>query len=101
MSLHYGDFEVPRHPKKDGMGLRVVPSGKLKYIGQLDFFDLDGTEGAANNCRKPTIFKRLFLGGTVRLQYAYVIQRNDIKYDPETNEPIELMCTVFPYFSRR
>jgi len=78
------------------MGSRVVPFGKEVYIERSDFFDLDGPEGEANNNKAPKGFKRLLPGGMVRLRYAYVIQCDEIKRDPETNEPIELFCTLFP-----
>ena len=90
------DFEVPRHPKIEEMGKRTVPFGKEIYIERSDFFDLEGPEGEANGGKKPKGFKRLLPGDMVRLRYAYVIQCDEIKRDPETNEPIELLCTLFP-----
>jgi glutaminyl-tRNA synthetase len=90
------DFEVPRHPKNEEMGTRTVPFGKEIYIERSDFFDLEGPEGQANNGRKPKGFKRLLPNDKVRLRYAYVIQCDEVKRDPETNEPIELVCSLFP-----
>lgn len=90
------DFEVPCHPKRDEMGNRVVPFGKDLYIERSDFFDLEGPEGTANNNKIPKGFKRLLPGGMVRLRYAYVIKCDEVKRDPESNEPIELVCTLYP-----
>jgi len=89
------DFEVPRHPKIEEMGDRVVPFGKHVFIERSDFFDTEGPEGAANNNKPPKGFKRLLPGGKVRLKYAYVISCDEIVRDPDTNEPIELKCTVY------
>ena len=90
------DFEVPRHPKIEEMGDRTVPFGKNIYIERSDFFDTDGPEGEANGNRPPKGFKRLLPGGKVRLKYAYVISCDEVVRDPETNEPIELKCTLYP-----
>mmetsp|Transcript_9611 Transcript_9611/g.13611 ORF Transcript_9611/g.13611 Transcript_9611/m.13611 type:complete len:864 (+) Transcript_9611:31-2622(+) len=90
------DFNVPRHPKKLDMGDRVVPFGKTIYIERSDFFDLEGPEGEANAGVKPKGFKRLLPNGNVRLKYAYVISCDEVVRDPETQEPIELLCTLFP-----
>lgn len=90
------DFEVPRHPKIEEMGDRTVPFGKNIYIERSDFFDTEGPEGDANGNRPPKGFKRLLPGGKVRLKYAYVIGCDDVVRDPETKEPIELKCTLYP-----
>jgi len=78
------------------MGDRIVPFGNNLYIERSDFFDLEGPEGVANEGRKPKGFKRLLPNGTVRLKYAYVISCDEVVRDPETNEPIELKCSLFP-----
>ena len=90
------DFGVPRHPKKNELGERTVPFGKNVYIERSDFFDLEGPEGLSNGGRAPKGFKRLLPGGKVRLKYAYVISCDEIVRDPETNEPTELVCTLYP-----
>ncbi len=90
------EFAVPRHPKREELGDRIVPFGKSVYIERSDFFDLVGAEGIANGGRPPKGFKRFLPDGKVRLKYAYVISCDDIIRDPETNEPIELVCTYFP-----
>ena len=78
------------------MGTRTVPFGKELYIERSDFFDLEGPEGQANNGRKPKGFKRLLPNDMVRLRYAYVIECNEVKRDPKTNEPVELVCKYYP-----
>mmetsp|Transcript_13450 Transcript_13450/g.15128 ORF Transcript_13450/g.15128 Transcript_13450/m.15128 type:complete len:873 (-) Transcript_13450:115-2733(-) len=90
------NFEVQRHPKIEEMGTRVIPFGKQVFIERSDFFDVDGPEGEANGGKIPKGFKRLLPGGMVRLRYAYVISCDDVVRDPETNDPIELLCTMFP-----
>jgi glutaminyl-tRNA synthetase len=90
------DFEVPRHPKRSELGERTVPFGKTVYIERSDFFDLEGPEGLSNGGKAPKGFKRLLPGGKVRLKYAYVISCDEVVRDPETNEPTELVCTLYP-----
>jgi len=90
------DFEIPRHPKLEGLGDRIVPFGKHLYIERNDFFDLSGPEGEKNGGKVPKGFKRLLLGDKVRLKFAYVIQCDEVVRDPETQEPVELKCTLFP-----
>mmetsp|Transcript_12097 Transcript_12097/g.14205 ORF Transcript_12097/g.14205 Transcript_12097/m.14205 type:complete len:888 (-) Transcript_12097:153-2816(-) len=90
------DFEAPCHPKLEEMGKRAVPFGKHVYIERSDFFDLDGPEGEANGGKIPKGFKRLLPEGMVRLRYTYVIKCDEVLRDPETNEPTELMCTLYP-----
>uniref|UniRef100_A0A7S2VYJ3 glutamine--tRNA ligase n=2 Tax=Eucampia antarctica TaxID=49252 RepID=A0A7S2VYJ3_9STRA len=90
------DFEIPRHPKILEMGNRAVPFGKRLYIERSDFFDMDGPEGITSGGKIPKGFKRLVDGGKVRLKYAYVINCDEVVRDSETNEPVELMCTLYP-----
>lgn len=90
------EFIVPRHPKIEEMGDRVIPFGKEVYIERDDFFDLKGPEGEANGGKVPTGYKRLLHGDNVRLRYAYVIKCDEVVRDPETKEPVELKCTYLP-----
>lgn len=90
------EFEVPRHPKREELGDRTVPFGKSVFIERSDFFDLEGPEGEANGGRPPRGFKRLLPGGKARLKYAYVISCDEVVRDETTNEPVELLCTVYP-----
>ena len=88
------DFEIPRHPKIPELGSRTVPFGKHLYIDRDDFFDTEGPEGEKG--KPPKGFKRLKPNGMVRLKFAYVIECKEIIRDPETNEPVELMCELYP-----
>ncbi|KAL3913345.1 MAG: hypothetical protein SGILL_006530 [Bacillariaceae sp.] len=90
------DFEVPRHPKIEAMGNRIIPFGKEIFIERTDFFDLEGPEGETNGGKIPKGYKRLLSGKMVRLRYSYVIQCDEIIRDPETKEPLELKCTYLP-----
>ncbi len=78
------------------LGDRTVPFGKSVYIERSDFFDLDGPEGKANGNKIPAGFKRLLAFEKVRLKYAYVIRCDEVLRDATSNEPIELLCTIFP-----
>ena len=89
-------FEVPRHPKIEEMGNRVIPFGKEVFIERSDFFDLDGPEGEENGGKIPKGYKRFLPGKQVRLRYAYVIQCDEIIRDPSTQEPVEIKCTYLP-----
>lgn len=89
------DFVVDRHPKLD-MGTRTIPFSDTVYIERSDFFDLDGPEGQGNGGRPPKGFKRLLPKDRVRLRYAYVIECQEVLRDPESKEPIELICTYLP-----
>jgi len=59
------DFVVPRHPKEDGMGERIIPFGMNLYIEREDLFDTEGPEGKANGGKVPIGFKRLIPGDMV------------------------------------
>jgi methionine--tRNA ligase beta chain len=90
------NLEIARHPKIKERGNRAVPYGKHLFIERADFFDLEGPEGAKNDGKVPKDFKRLLPGEMVRLKFAYVISCNEVIRDPDTQEPVELKCTVYP-----
>jgi glutaminyl-tRNA synthetase len=69
------------HPKNPEMGQRNVPLTKEIYIDQADFRE------SANKK-----YKRLVLGGEVRLRNAYVIKCEDFTQDDQGNIT-ELRCT--------
>ena len=83
---NYPDYKseflhIYNHPQNKGMGTRKVSFSKVLYIEKDDFRE------EANKK-----FKRLDLGGEVRLRGAYVIRCDEvIKDDQET--PIELICS--------
>jgi glutaminyl-tRNA synthetase len=75
---------APNHPQNETMGTRSLPFTREIYIDQADFRE------EAN--RK---YKRLILGGEVRLRYGYVIKCNEAIKD-ELGNIVELRCTYDP-----
>lgn len=76
--------EAPNHPKDDSMGSRKLPFGAVVYIDRADFRE------EANKK-----YKRLVLGGDVRLRNAYVIHADEAVKDSDGNI-IELKCSYLP-----
>ncbi|WP_166840265.1 glutamine--tRNA ligase [Rheinheimera pleomorphica] len=76
--------EAPNHPKDDTMGSRKLPFGPVVYIDRADFRE------EANKK-----YKRLVLGGDVRLRNAYVIHADEVIKDAAGNI-IELKCSYLP-----
>jgi glutaminyl-tRNA synthetase len=74
---------APNHPKED-MGERKLPFGRELYIDRADFRE------EANKK-----YKRLVLGGDVRLRNAYVIHADEVIKN-EQGEVIALNCTYLP-----
>ena len=73
-------FTVGNHPKNDDAGAREVPFSKELYIDAADFAEVP-----------PRKWKRLTLGGAVRLRGGYVITCDEaIKND--AGEVVELLC---------
>ena len=77
-------LSAPNHPQNESMGTRPLPFTKEIYIDQEDFRE------EAN--RK---YKRLVLGGEVRLRYGYVIKCHETIKDEQGNI-VELRCTYDP-----
>ncbi len=77
-------FDAKNHPKKEEMGKRQMPFSKVVYIEREDFME-EPVKG----------FKRLTLGGEVRLQHAYHIICNEVVKD-ENGEIIQLNCEYVP-----
>ena len=75
---------IANHPQKPELGNRDVPFGKVILIERDDFAEIP-----------PPKFKRLVLGGEVRLRGGYVIQCNEVVKDDNGNI-IELRCTYDP-----
>ena len=73
------------HPKDVAMGSRRVPFTREVYIDQNDFVEV-----APNNK-----YKRLALGGEVRLRNAYVI-RCDRAIKNDAGDVVELRCSYDP-----
>ena len=73
------------HPKDEAMGSRLIPFTREVYIDRNDFMEV-----APNNK-----YKRLALGGEVRLRNAYVI-RCDRAIKNEAGDVVELRCSYDP-----
>ena len=77
-------LEAPWHPKQESLGSRDIPfSGKL-YIEKDDFA-----------IEPPSKWKRLFLGGLIRLRYGFIIRCDEVIHDEE-GKIKQLRCTYFP-----
>jgi len=74
-------LDVPNHPKDESLGIRQVPFSRELYIDRADFRE------EAN--RK---YKRMVLGGEVRLRYGYVIKANEVEKN-EHGEITLIRCT--------
>ncbi len=77
-------FEISKHPQKPELGSRKVPFSNVILIEHDDFTEVP-----------PAKFKRLILGGEVRLRNSYVIKCHEIIKDDDDNI-IELRCTYDP-----
>jgi len=78
------ELEVGNHPQKPEMGTRTVPFCREVYIDREDFRE-----------QAPNKYKRLVLGGEVRLRNAYVIKAEEVIKDA-SGEVVELRCTYDP-----
>lgn len=75
---------APNHPKRDDLGARTLTFSREIYIDQADFRETANKK-----------YKRLVLGGEVRLRHAYVIRADQIIRD-DTGQIIELQGTCDP-----
>jgi glutaminyl-tRNA synthetase len=73
---------APWHPQRAEMGTRAMSFGREIYI-ERDDFSLD----------PPPKYKRLTLGGIVRLRYAYIIRCDEVVRGAD-GSVVELRCTV-------
>jgi len=78
------ELEAPNHPKIEAMGRRKLLFTREIYIDHADFRE-----------QAPGKYKRLVLGGEVRLRNAYVIKCERVIKD-EHGEIIELRCSYDP-----
>jgi len=78
------ELQAPNHPQREEMGKRTLYFSKELYIDRADFKE------EAN--RK---YKRLVLGGEVRLRNAYVIKSEKVIKN-EQGEITELRCSYDP-----
>ena len=72
------------HPQNPELGSREILFGRNLYIEKEDFLE-----------DPPAKFKRLTLGGMVRLRYGFIIRCDEAIYD-ETDGLTHLNCTYFP-----
>ena len=77
-------LQAHNHPQDDSFGTRSIPFSREIYIDQEDFRE------SANKK-----YKRLVLGGEVRLRNAYVI-RCDEAIKNDQGEVVELRCSYDP-----
>jgi len=75
-------LRLPRHPKREDLGVREVPISREIRIERDDFSE-----------NPPPGFKRLVPGGEVRLRGAYVIRCDEVLRDAN-GEVRELRCSV-------
>jgi len=73
---------LPNHPQHDEQGTRDVKFARELYIEREDFAEVP-----------PPKYKRLALGGEVRLRGSYVIRCDEVIKD-EAGKIIELHCTA-------
>ncbi|MBQ9681974.1 MAG: glutamine--tRNA ligase/YqeY domain fusion protein [Neisseriaceae bacterium] len=73
---------VPFHPENAEFGERELKLSPTIYIEQDDFEEIP-----------PKGFKRLTVGGEVRLRHSYIIKCNEVVKD-ENGNIIKLLCTV-------
>jgi glutaminyl-tRNA synthetase len=78
------ELDAPNHPKDEALGTRKVRLTREVYIDREDFRE------EANKK-----YKRLVLGGEVRLRNAYVIRCDEAVKDAQ-GEIVELRCTYDP-----
>ena len=79
---HLENLSMANHPKNEEMGRRTVPLTKRVVIDRSDFEEVP-----------PQGFKRLTVGGEVRLRGAYVIKCDEVIKD-EAGTITELHCSV-------
>jgi glutaminyl-tRNA synthetase len=87
--MNYPDGQVENlalgnHPQRPELGSRTVPFSKTVLIERDDFAE-----------NPPPKYKRLVLGGEVRLRGSYVIRCDEVIKDADGNV-VELRCTYDP-----
>jgi glutaminyl-tRNA synthetase len=74
-------LKLSRHPKDASLGEREIPFTRELYIDRHDFEEVP-----------PPGFKRLIMGGEVRLRGAYIIKCDEVVKDA-SGQIIELRCS--------
>lgn len=78
-------MEAINNPEDPAAGTRTVPFSKVLYIERDDFRE-----------DPPKKYHRLAPGQEVRLRYAYLARCTRVVKDPQTNEVVEVHCTIDP-----
>jgi len=78
------ELQAANHPQDESMGTRTIPLTRELYIDREDFRE-----------EAPRKFKRLVMGGEVRLRNAYVIRCDEVIKDSH-GDIIELRCSYDP-----
>lgn len=78
------ELEVANHPQKPEFGTRKIPFSRVLLIEQDDFAEIP-----------PAKYKRLIVGGEVRLRNAYVIKCTEVIKNGQ-GQVVELRCTYDP-----
>eukprot|EP00095_Tigriopus_kingsejongensis_P012158 snap_masked-scaffold3813_size7399-processed-gene-0.2 protein:Tk12158 transcript:snap_masked-scaffold3813_size7399-processed-gene-0.2-mRNA-1 annotation:"glutaminyl-trna synthetase" len=73
---------LPNHPQREELGTREIKFSRELYIEREDFAEVP-----------PPKYKRLALGGEVRLRGSYVIRCDEVIKD-DAGEIVELHCSV-------
>nr|WP_314485113.1 glutamine--tRNA ligase/YqeY domain fusion protein [uncultured Kingella sp.] len=73
---------APFHPNNEAFGAREIPISPTIYIEADDFAE-----------EPPKGWKRLTLGGEVRLRHSYVMRCDEVVKD-ENGKTVELKCTI-------
>lgn len=81
---HQESLSIANHPQQSALGERQVPFGRELYIERADF-----QESADKH------YKRLVLGGRVRLRHAYVITAQRVEKDA-SGEICVVYCSYDP-----
>lgn len=79
---HKEILQAPVHPQNEGMGMRELPFARELYIDKADFVEVKPNKK----------WKRLFLGGEVRLRNGYVIRCDEMITDSQ-GELTALHCS--------
>ncbi|MDE6597140.1 MAG: glutamine--tRNA ligase/YqeY domain fusion protein [Clostridia bacterium] len=78
------NLSFDKNPMKEDGGTREIKFTGSVYIDRDDF-----------SLNPPPKYKRLCVGGTVRLKSAYIVRCDEVKLD-KNGEVEELLCTYFP-----
>ena len=81
---HEEILSIPNHPKDPSQGRREVPLSRELWIEREDFAESPSPG-----------FKRLVLGGEVRLRGVGIVRCDDVVRD-SAGEIVELLCTLDP-----